>query len=42
MFLQMLNERTRPREFPAEAESAWLRLLLISVHRWVTGTRPNH
>ena len=37
MFLQMLNERTRPREFQAEAEAAWLRLLLISVHRWVTG-----
>ena len=37
MFLQMLNERIRPREFQTQAESAWLRLLLISVHRWVTG-----
>jgi AraC-like DNA-binding protein len=37
MFLQMLNERLRPREFQSQAESAWLRLLLISVHRWVTG-----
>ena len=37
MFLQMLNERIRPREFQAQAESAWLRLLLIAVHRWVTG-----
>lgn len=36
MFLQMLNERVRPREFQAVAESAWLRLLLISVHRWLT------
>jgi transcriptional regulator GlxA family with amidase domain len=33
----MLNERIRPREFQRQAESAWLRLLLISVHRWVTG-----
>ena len=37
MFLQMLNERTRRREFQAQAESAWLRLLFISVHRWITG-----
>jgi AraC-like DNA-binding protein len=37
MFLQMLNERLRPREFQSAAESAWLRLLLISVHRWITG-----
>jgi hypothetical protein len=37
MFLQMLNERSRPREFQSQAESAWLRLLFISVHRWVTG-----
>ena len=37
MFLQMLNERLRPREFQGAAESAWLRLLLISVHRWATG-----
>lgn len=36
MFLQMLNERIRPRQFQPEAESAWLRLLLISVHRWIT------
>ncbi len=37
MFLQMLSERTRPREYQREAESAWLRLLLIAVHRWLTG-----
>lgn len=37
MFLQMLNERLRPREYQQAAESAWLRLLLISVHRWVSG-----
>jgi hypothetical protein len=37
MFLQMLNERLRPREFQSQAESTWMRLLLISVHRWVTG-----
>jgi AraC-like DNA-binding protein len=37
LFLQMLNERTRRREYQAQAESAWLRLLLISVHRWVKG-----
>lgn len=34
MFLQMLNERMRPQELQAQAEAAWLRLLLISVHRW--------
>lgn len=37
MFLQILNERIRGREHQAEAESAWLRLLLISVHRWLKG-----
>ncbi len=36
MFLQMLNERIRPRPFQPEAESAWLRLLLISIHRWIS------
>lgn len=36
MFLQTLNERIRPRDFQSLAESAWLRLLLISVHRWLT------
>lgn len=37
MFLEMLNERMRPQELQAQAEAAWLRLLLISVHRWVAG-----
>lgn len=36
-FLQLLNERTRTRAFQTQAESAWLQLLLISVHRWVSG-----
>jgi AraC-like DNA-binding protein len=36
LFLQMLNERVRPQELQAEAEAAWLHLLLISVHRWVS------
>lgn len=35
MFLQMLNERIRPRPHQPQAESAWLWLLLISVHRWI-------
>lgn len=37
MLLQMLNERLRPREYQSQAEASWMRLLLISVHRWVTG-----
>jgi transcriptional regulator GlxA family with amidase domain len=36
-FLQILNERTKRRERSAMAESAWLRLLLIQVHRWASG-----
>ena len=36
-FLQILNERTKHRERSAMAESAWLRLLLIQVHRWASG-----
>lgn len=40
MFLQMLNERLQHREFHRDAEAAWLRLLLISVNRWITGEQP--
>jgi hypothetical protein len=37
MLLQMLAERIRPRDLQQSAESSWLRLLLISVHRWIKG-----
>lgn len=37
LFLQILTERTRPRTHQAQAESSWLRLLLISVDRWAMG-----
>jgi hypothetical protein len=37
ILLQILAERTNPRDLQQSAESAWLSLLLISVHRWVKG-----
>ena len=41
-FLQILTERTKRQEHNIIAESAWLRLLLILVHRWAEGeTRAN-
>jgi hypothetical protein len=40
-FLQILNERTKRQEQCAMAESAWLRLLLIMVHRWAKGEANN-
>ncbi|MPY86485.1 MAG: hypothetical protein GEU99_01015 [Luteitalea sp.] len=36
MFLQILSERTRRAPHQTAAEAAWLRLLLINVHRWTT------
>lgn len=41
-FLQILNERTKGQEQAAMAESAWLRLLLILVHRWAKGENVAH
>jgi hypothetical protein len=37
IFLQMLTERTQHRIQSLLAESAWLRLLLVSVQRWAHG-----
>ncbi len=34
---QILKERTTPQEQGTMAESTWLRLLLITVHRWAKG-----
>jgi AraC-like DNA-binding protein len=39
-FLQILTERTKHQEHNIMAESAWLRLLLILVHRWAKGETP--
>lgn len=36
MFLQTLNERMHPQQLQRQAEAAWLQLLLISVHRWIS------
>jgi hypothetical protein len=36
-FFRILDERTKDREQKGIAESAWLRLLLILVHRWAKG-----
>ena len=38
-FLQILTERTKRQAHNIIAESAWLRLLLILVHRWA-GEKP--
>jgi hypothetical protein len=40
MFVQILNERTRSAVHRPIAESAWLRLMLVNVHRWVTNDDP--
>jgi transcriptional regulator GlxA family with amidase domain len=37
LFLQILNEHTHRRSQRLIAESAWLRLLLVSVQRWAEG-----
>jgi hypothetical protein len=42
LFLQILNERTKRQVESAMAESAWLRLLLILVHRWAKGETASH
>jgi AraC-like DNA-binding protein len=39
IFLQILSERTQRRNQASMAESAWLRLLLISVQRWAAGEK---
>ena len=39
IFLHLLTEHTNRRENAQMAESAWLRLMLISVHRWAAGNR---
>jgi hypothetical protein len=36
-FMRILNERTKRQEQSFAAESAWLHLLLILVHRWARG-----
>ncbi len=36
-FMRILNERTKRQEQSFAAESAWLHLLLILVHRWAKG-----
>lgn len=38
IFLQLLNEHTSTRPLSDSAASAWLQLLLVSVHRWARHT----
>lgn len=41
VFLQILNERTLAKDHQLLAESAWLRLLILAVDRWLSGKRAD-